>query len=413
MKRWLSLLTALTLIASPALAVTPKGEFYQKDSTGSLGSQDKALQETARAGEVATADGSKLETKASHLLLLDYASGTVLAEKAADQRMYPSSMTKMMTLYVVFDKLRQGSLKLDQTFTVSENAWRMQGSKTFVPLGEQVTVEDLIQGIAVQSGNDACVAIAEGIAGSEAAFAGQMNDAAKKLGMNGSHFVDSSGWPNDDHYTTPHDLAVLAAALIRDFPEYYHYFGQIEFSYHGIKQYNRNTLLLNKSLGVDGLKTGHTEAAGYGITLSSIDAETSRRLILVLNGLSSEAERAQEGQHLLTWGERNFDLKELFTPGQVVSKAKVWMGKQDEVALTVKDSVSITIPRIISAAPQVTASYTKPVAAPIVQGQEIGTLTIAYAGRNTEIPLVAATSVEKRGFFGRISGAFANFFGAN
>src|SRR5262249_55908068 len=161
--------------------------------------------------------------------------GAILAQKAANKRMYPSSMTKMMALYVVFGKLKEGTLKLDSKFTVSEKAWRMQGSKMFVPLGEQVSVDDLIQGVAVQSGNDACIVLAEGIAGSEEAFVNQMNEAAKKLGMKDSHFVDTSGWPDDNHYTTPHDLAILARALIHDFPQYYHYFSEGEFVYHSIR----------------------------------------------------------------------------------------------------------------------------------------------------------------------------------
>jgi D-alanyl-D-alanine carboxypeptidase (penicillin-binding protein 5/6) len=325
---------------------------------------------------------------------MDYDTGAVLAQKAGDAKMYPSSMTKMMTLYLVFDRLKQGTLKLDSTFTVSERAWRMQGSKMFVPLGAQIPLEDLIRGIAIQSGNDACITVAEGIAGSEDAFAALMNDKAKQLGMNGSHFMDSSGWPNPEHYTTAHDLAILAAALIRDFPQYYHYFGEREYTYHGIRQYNRNLLLGNAAMLVDVLKTGHTELAGYGITLSAHEPATGRRLVLVVNGLNSEAERAQEGERLMSWGLHNFDNVTLFKAGQTVAKAKVWLGEHKHVPLTIERDAKATIGKIGAKNVKTTVEYTGPLDAPVKKGQAVGKLKVTLpSGAVEEFPLVTAADV--------------------
>ncbi len=374
---------------------------------GSESELDLTLRTDAAALPVVTANLGTLESPASHMLLLDYNTGVVLASKAADKKMYPSSMTKMMTLYMLFDRLQQGTLSLSSKFTASEKAWRMQGSKMFVPLGEQISVEDLIRGIAIQSGNDACVVVAEGLAGSEAAFAGQMNEMAAKLGMTGSHFVDASGWPHADHYTTAHDLAVLAAALIRDFPQYYHYLSEHEFTYHGIRQFNRNLLLREEGMHVDGLKTGHTDAAGYGITLSAKDPQTGRRLILVVNGLSSEAERASEGERLLNWGFLNFDDLTLFAAGAPVVKAKVWGGAAQEVALVAEADVVMSIPKTGRDKISITASYPTPLTAPVEVGKAYGSLTITLPnGAVREVPLVAASGVEKLSFFGQIGRAF-------
>lgn len=391
-----SLLRPLALIAMMALA-TP---VFAQEATNEP-APDTTLREEGAKAAVVTSDGSKLETPASHMILIDYNSGTVLAEKASKAKMYPSSMTKMMTLYIIFDRLKQGSVSLESQFTVSENAWRMQGSKMFVPLGASIPLEELIRGIAIQSGNDACVTAAEGLAGSETAFAQIMNETAKKLGMNDSNFVDSSGWPNPNHYTTAHDLAILSVALIRDFPEYYHYFAEPEFTYNNIRQYNRN-LLLKDTLGVDGLKTGHTEAAGYGIALSAKEMATGRRLVLVINGLDSEAARAEAGKVLLTWGFRNFEELQLATPGKVLATAKVYAGKAETVGLTVKDPVVLSIGRMGKEKVTMTANYKGPITAPIAQGQEVGKLVVTLPnGATKEVPLVTTEAVEARGFFGR------------
>ena len=390
------------LAAAPADAAAPV-----IDESSAEAGLDLTLRTKAAAMPLLTADGSQLDTPASHVTLIDYTTGTVLAEKAGDQKMYPSSMTKMMTLYLLFDKLKQGTLTLSSQFTVSEKAWRIQGSKMFVPLGGQIGLEDLIRGIAIQSGNDACIVVAEGIAGSEAAFAIQMNDTAQKLGMTGTHFVDASGWPNALHVTTPHDLAILASAIIRDFPQYYHYVSEREFTYHGIRQFNRNLLLGNAALHVDGLKTGHTDAAGYGITLSATDPATGRRLVLVLNGLDSEAARASEGERMLRWGFHNFDDLVLFKAGQSVASAKVWMGAAKEVPLVLASDVVVSVPKVGRDNIKIVVTYQSPVAAPVTKDAVLGKLTIALAnGWTKDFPLVAQAPVEKLSFFARIPRAF-------
>lgn len=396
----------LSLVALALIGIAPLPVMAQEE-TGNAAEQamapDTTLREEGAKSPVVTADGSKLETPASHMILLDYNSGTVLAEKASNARMYPSSMTKMLTLYVIFDRLKQGTLSLDSQFTVSENAWRMQGSKMFVPLGAAISLQDLIMGISVQSGNDACVTAAEGLAGSEAAFAQLMNETAKSLGMKDSNFVDSSGWPNPNHYTTAHDLAILGTALVRDFPQYYHYFSEPEFTYHGIRQYNRNLLLKDSPLGVDGLKTGHTEAAGYGITLSAKELATGRRLILVVNGLESEAARASEGKTLLTWGFRNFEEVQLASPTKTLANAKVWMGTKDTVALSVKEPLVLSVGHMGKDKIKMEASYSAPLNAPVAAGQEVGTLTVTLPnGATKKVPLVTTEAVERRGMFGRM-----------
>jgi D-alanyl-D-alanine carboxypeptidase (penicillin-binding protein 5/6) len=373
---------------------------------------DESLRAAGAAAAIVTADGTALTSTASHIHLMDFDTGTVLAHKAGDAKMYPSSMTKMMTLYLVFDRLKQGTLTLDSQFTVSEKAWRMQGSKTFVQLGAQIRLEDLIRGIAVQSGNDACVTVAEGIAGSEEAFANQMNDVAKKLGMTGSNFVDSSGWPHADHYTTAQDLAVLGVALIRDFPEYYHYVSEREFTYHNIRQFNRNLLLNNAAMQVDGIKTGHTEAAGYGITLSAREPASGRRLVLVINGLSSEAERAAEGERLLSWGFHNFDNVTLVKANEPIANANVWLGTERTVPLMVAADVNATMGKVGAKNVTLVAEYQGPVATPIKQGQEIGKLKITHTdGRIQELPLLAAADVERLSRFARIPRVIGSWFG--
>ncbi|MES2983567.1 MAG: D-alanyl-D-alanine carboxypeptidase family protein [Pseudomonadota bacterium] len=399
LKRW-SWLTAAMIIVTGAFTFAAQAAEEDSSEAG----LDLTLRTSAAAMPVLAADGSALETPASHMVLLDVTTGSVLAEKAADKKMYPSSMTKMMTLYIIFDRLKQGTLTTSSQFTVSEKAWRMQGSKMFVPLGGQIGLEDLIRGIAIQSGNDACVVVAEGIAGSEEAFSVLMNETAKKLGMTGSNFKDASGWPSPDHTTTPHDLAALASALIRDFPEYYHYVSEREFTYHGIRQFNRNLLLGNAALHVDGLKTGHTEAAGYGITLSATEPATKRRLVLVINGLDSEAARASEGERLLNWGFRNFDDATVFRADQEITTAKVWMGADRELPLTVKENVLLSIPKAGQNTTKATVEYASPLMAPVAQGQEVGKLKLTFAnGTTKELPLVAAKATEKLSFFSRVA----------
>ena len=277
-----------------------------------------------------TRPAAAIETMAREALLVDMDTGAVLLEKNADKPMPPASMSKIMTTYMVFSRLREGKLAMDDTLPVSERAWRRggcvsDGSTMCLKLGERVKVEDLLQGIIVQSGNDASIVIAEGLAGSEEAFASEMNKKAKEIGLKGSVFRNSTGLPEPDHVMTARDLAVLAERTIKDFPEYYHFYSEKEFTYNGIKQGNRNPLLY-KSVGADGLKTGHTKEAGYGLTASAKQAD--RRVVLVVAGLPSMAARAEESVRLIDYAFREFENVPLVKAGEQVETASVWLGEE-------------------------------------------------------------------------------------
>lgn len=348
-----------------------------------------------------------IETSGTHALLLDANTGTILMEKNADQRMYPSSMTKMMTTHIVFDKLKKGDLKLTDEFPVSEKAWRMGGSKMFIDVGSRVTVQDLLHGAVIASGNDACIALAEGISGNEDAFADEMNRHAKAIGMTDTNFRNSSGWPTPDHWTTAHDLAILALSTIRNFPEYYPMYAQREFTFNNIKQGNRNPLLYDLP-GADGLKTGHTEIAGYGLTGSAV--RDGRRLVLVVNGLKSMKDRAQETSRLMEWGFREFDAYLLGKPGDTLTDVPVWLGTQPTVAVTVKDPAYVTLPRRLRKDMVATAKFDGPIEAPVLKGQAVGKLAVSAPGADViEIPLVAAADVPELGLFGRVGAAMRHY----
>lgn len=341
-----------------------------------------------------------IETPAKQAFMIDLSTHTVLFNKEGNVKMHPSSMSKLMTLYVLFDRLKSGRLKLDSMLPVSEKAWRTQGSKTFVELGNEIAVEDLIHGIIIQSGNDACVVVAEGISGSEEEFAKELNRVAKQLGMTNSHFVNATGLPEEEHLMSPHDLAILSEHLINDFPEYYHYFSQQEYTYHNIRQYNRNNLL-KTSLGVDGLKTGHTEQAGYGITLSAKQGD--RRLILVINGLESTKDRESEGDRLLRYGFREFENKTLVKKGQTIANADVWFGKEKTVPLVSDQDVTVTLPVTATANTSFVLKYNGPLQAPVEQGAHVADLVVKVKdGGEQVIPLKAAQAVGKLSGFGRM-----------
>ena len=402
----LSLLSAMPAFAQEAAVDAPVAE-AQPAAEAESAPQAQQAEEVVQDGSV-----QAIETAAKQMILIDADTDTILASKDADSRMYPSSMTKLMTQYVVFQRLKEGSIKLTDSFTVSERAWRMQGSKMFVPIGGEIPLEDLIRGIAIQSGNDACVVVAEGLAGSEEQFATIMNDTAKKIGMNSSNFVNSSGWPDENHYTTARDLAVLGERIILDFPEYHHYSAEREFSYHNIRQANRNPLLGRTDLGVDGLKTGHTEIAGYGIVLSAVEPTDKRRLILVVNGLDSEKARAEEGAKLLTYGFKQFENKTILTANQAVTQAPVWLGNQESVALGVKADAVVTLPRIGRENMGFKAIYTAPLNAPVAADQEVGTLEVTLPnGEKKSYPLVTLAAVEKKGAFARIPSVIGHWLG--
>lgn len=348
-----------------------------------------------------------VDTSATHAILMDARTGQVLFEKAADDRVAPASLTKLMTTYIIFEKLANGSLKLTDTFPVSEAVWRkwrkLEGSKMFLKEGDRVTVEDLLQGIVVQSGNDACDVVAEGLAGTQENFATWMSQKAKEIGLNSSHFMDASGWPDPDHYMTARDIAHLSRELIVRFPQYYHYFSEKEFTYAGVHQPNRN-LLLNEALGVDGLKTGHVEESGYSLSASAKQGD--ERLIAVVMGTTSSVERAREAEKLLTWGFRNFQTYTLAKPGQQMEKANVWLGEQDTVSLVAAKAVTVLASRDDRLKLKVKVIYKDPIAAPLVKGQPVAILEVTGITKDKiEVQLVAGESVGKIGGFARITAA--------
>ena len=352
-----------------------------------------------------------IETMAREALLVDMDTGAVLLEKNADKPMPPASMSKIMTTYMVFSRLREGKLAMDDTLPVSERAWRRggcvsDGSTMCLKLGERVKVEDLLRGIIVQSGNDASIVIAEGLAGSEEAFASEMNKKAKEIGLKGSVFRNSTGLPEPDHVMTARDLAVLAERTIKDFPEYYHFYSEKEFTYNGIKQGNRNPLLY-KSVGADGLKTGHTKEAGYGLTASAKQAD--RRVVLVVAGLPSMAARAEESVRLIDYAFREFENVPLVKAGEQVETASVWLGEGDTVPLQANQDVVITVPHRARSDMKIAVVYDGPVPAPIRKGDPLGKLVISAPGiAPVEVPLVAGGDVERRGPIGRAFAALGN-----
>lgn len=349
---------------------------------------------------LAASPAAALETAAREAILLDAETGNILMEKDADTPMPPASMSKIMTVYMVFERIAEGRLSLDDELPISEKAWRKGGSKMFIEVGNRIRVEDLLRGVIVQSGNDASIALAEGLAGTEEAFAAAMTETARELGLSNSHFTNATGWPDPEHYTTARDLANLARHLINDFPEHYHYFSETEFTWNGIRQGNRNPLLY-RNMGADGLKTGHTEEAGYGLTASA--ERDGRRLILVVTGLSSAQERADEAARLLEWGFREFDNYALFAPDEAVDEAPVWLGASPSVPAVVPGGLTITLSREARDDMTVTARYDGPVPAPIEAGQRLGTLVVSAPGTEPiERPLVAAQGVERLGVTGRL-----------
>ena len=348
------------------------------------------------------AGANAIETVAKQALVVDYETGSVLYDKNADESVQPASMTKLMTLYILFDRLKQGKLTLNDTFPVTENAWsrgESDESNMFLPLNSTVRIEDLIRGIAIQSGNDACKVVAEGIAGSEADFAKLMNKKAAELGLAHSHFENSDGLDAPGHLMTARDILTLAERIYADFPEYYHYFGEKEFTYNNIKQGNRNPLLY-KDLGVDGLKTGHLEVSGFGLVASAKQGD--RRIFMVLHGMTSMQSRSDESAKLITWAFQSFQNVKLAKAGDPLEQAPVWYGDADAVALTVAKDLVVTLPKGNQEEIQAKAVFQGPVQAPVAAGQPLGKLVITSSSGTTEVPLVAAAAVDRVGIFGQI-----------
>ena len=349
-----------------------------------------------------------LETSAKQAVLLDFETGVELYSKNADEMMPPASMTKMMTVYLLFERLAEGRLSLDDELLVSRKAWKKGGSKMFVEAGKNIKVEDLIRGIVVQSGNDATIVVAAGLAGNEDAFAREMTDKAPEFGMSNTTFRNASGWPDPEHRTSARDLAILAEATIRNFPDYYKYYAERKFTFSAITQRNRNPLL-GRLKGADGLKTGHTENAGYGLTASAV--RNGRRLIIVLNGMLSNRARKNESQRILDWGFREFGNFNLFAADEKITSVDVWLGEKSSIPLLAKEGVLLTMERKHRKSLKVTIRHTEPIPAPIKKGSKLGDVVVNVADRNPiEIPLIAGEDVQRLGPNGRISAALRYIF---
>ena len=364
--------------------------------------------EVVPSGSPADSPLGPVDTAAKWAIGLDFATGTTLLEKGADEEMPPSSMTKLMTIYLVYERLKQGRLKLDDQLTVSERAWKMGGSKMFVQVGTQVRVEDLIRGVIVQSGNDAAIVLAESVAGSEEQFVEMMNAKAKVLGLKHSQFRNCTGWPDPEQHMSVRDIATVARHIIMDFPEYYHYDAEKSFKYNNIDQENRNPLVQKGT--ADGLKTGHTEAGGFGLAASAIRG--GRRVVLVLNGMTSMHERAEEGERLMDWCFANYEDVTLFSAGDTIERAPVWLGTAKDVPLVAGRDLTVTMPRNWRDNAAVKVSFDSPVRAPIMKGDVVGKLTLGGKGvPPLNVPLLAGADVPRLGLPGRAMAMLSHLTG--
>lgn len=341
-------------------------------------------------------------------LLIDADTGKVLVENNSDEQLPPASLTKMMTSYIVSSEIESGNLREDELVRISVKAWKMGGSKMFIREGTRVSVKDLLRGVIIQSGNDASVALAEHIAGSESAFVDVMNQQAALLGMDNTQFFNATGWPVDGHLTTARDLSLLARALINDFPEHYRLYSEKYFKYNGINQPNRNKLLFRDKT-VDGIKTGHTDEAGYCLVSSA--QKNGMRLIAVVMGTRSEEARAAESQKLLAYGFRYFQTHKLYGANQSLTEAKVWAGKAEMVSLGLPEDLFLTIPRGAQEELDAQMHIDDVIKAPIKAGQELGNLTVTLNGEVlVDQPLVATQAVAEAGFFARLLDGIKLFF---
>ena len=355
----------------------------------------------------AISKAAEIDSSAEFAFVTDFGSGKVLMEKQPDAAMKPASMAKIMTVYIAFERIVDGSLSLDDTFLISEKAWRKGGSKTFVEVGKEVSVRDLLYGVAVQSGNDAAIAIAEGISGTEEGFAEEMNYVARKLGMENTVFRNSTGWPHFEQHTTARDLNILATALIREFPadkypELYPMFAEKDFTYNGIKQGNRNPLVYGTQ-GADGLKTGYTEESGYGLVGSAY--RDGQRVVMVLNGLKSMKQRSSESRRLIDLMFREFKLYRFYDKDQTVDRANVWLGTKNKIDLVLEKPLHLVMARSDRRKMKASVNWNDPVPAPITAGQPIGTLVLELPSGKTTYPLLAAANVDGLGMFDRVGEA--------
>ncbi len=400
------------LLLSGAALAGPLGSTLAAQTVRRVPAAPKPVAAKPPPGEAATPSSpaqtpvGPLDTAARYAVIVDYNTGATLLDKDADVPMVPSSMTKLMTAYIIYGMLKAGRLSLTQELPVSERAWRMGGSKMFVQIGTQVRVEDLIRGMIVQSGNDACIVLAEGTAGSEEQFVELMNQKAKELGLTNSTFRNTTGWPDPEHRMSARDIATLARRIIQDFPEYYKYDAERSFKYNNIDQENRNPLV-QKGLA-DGLKTGHTDEGGYGLVASSLRG--GRRVILVVNGLGSMHQRAEESERLLEWAFREFEDVTLFTAGDTVEQAQVWLGADPTVPLVGGRDLAVTMPRNWRSKARVVLEYESPVRAPVVRGTTLGRLSVSGEGvPDMSVPLLAGADVPRLGLPGRALAVLSHY----
>lgn len=405
MERFLQMKVTLTLGAAllVALLITPALTAAQDDATS------LPVPKLPTANPLPNVTPSPPSVQGVAWILIDDATGQVLAQHNAEERVEPASITKIMTSYVVSAEIAAGKISPDDEVPISENAWRgggggTDGSTSFLPVNSKVKLDDLLRGMIIQSGNDASIALAEYVAGSESSFADLMNAYAKKLGLKDTHYVNSHGLSSPDHYSTAHDIARLSQALIHDFPEDYADYAVKEFTFNGIRQYNRNSLLW-KDEAVDGIKTGHHSGAGYCLAASAKRGD--QRLISVVMGSSSEKQRAEDSYALLNWGFRFFETHKLYDADQVVNAPKLWKGESDTIALGLEQPLLLTVPRGRYEDVKAEMDLPRQLVAPFTQGQQVGTLRILLDGEPlTERPLVALADVPEAGFFKRISDGF-------
>ncbi|HEY7576729.1 MAG TPA: D-alanyl-D-alanine carboxypeptidase family protein [Acetobacteraceae bacterium] len=395
-------LSASAIFAATAPAAMAQPRHPAQAKAGAHGGKKDA----GAGGSPADTPIGPVDTLARWAYIQDFNTGASLLEKNADAEMPPSSMTKLMTIYLVYERLKQGKMRLDDELPVTERAWKMGGSKMFVQVGTQVKVEDLIRGVIVQSGNDACIVFAEAISGSEEQFAELMNQKAKELGLTNSYFRNSTGWPDPEQHMSCRDIATLARRIIRDFPEYYHYDSEKTFKYNNIEQGNRNPLVQKGT--ADGLKTGHTEAGGYGLCASSKRGD--RRVIVVVNGLDSMHQRAEEGERLMDWAFANFEDVTLFAAGDVVERVPVWLGASSTVPLVGGRDLVVTMPRNWRKNASVKVSYDSPIRAPVAKGTTLGKLAVSGDGvPGMEVPLLAGQDVPKLSLPGRALAVLSHY----
>lgn len=348
------------------------------------------------------------ELNAKSYLLIDFHSGVELVAKNQDHKIEPASITKLMTAYVIYDELSKGNISLDDKVLISEKAWKMEGSRMFVEAGKQVPLKRMLSGLIIQSGNDAAVALAEHIAGNEIAFVARMNEQAKKLGMNSTHFVNATGWPGENHYTTARDIAILARAVIKEYPEHYKLYSQKEYSYNGIKQYNRNKLLWRDKT-VDGIKTGHTKSAGYCLVASS--QRNGMRLISIILGAKDEKTRADYSQELLEYGFRFFETHKLYDSGSVLADTRIWKGTKDTVPAGILEDFYVTVQKGHYSNLKGLMEIDGSIDAPVKRGDVLGSAIIKDGDIIVhEVPLVALDIVDAGGFWSKVTDSVKKLF---